>query len=132
LEERIPARLSPKEGRKFGLTVGVAFLVLAALSRWRGHEIVPYMLGAVGSVLVVAGAVLPTRLGPVQRGWMGLGHAISKVTTPIFLGIVFFLIIMPVGLLMRLLGRNPVRHAPVGGSYWAPRGKVHGTMSNQF
>jgi hypothetical protein len=132
LEERIPARLSPKEGRKFGFTVGIAFLVLTAISWWRGHEIAPYVLGGAGALLVLAGALVPGRLGPIQRGWMGLAHAISKVTTPIFLGIVYFVIIMPVGLLMRLMGRNPIRHAPKDGGYWAARGQARGSLTNQF
>jgi hypothetical protein len=132
LEERIPARLSPKEGRKFGFTVGIAFLVLTAISWWRGHEIAPYVLGGTGAVLVLAGALVPGRLGPIQRGWMGLARAISRVTTPIFMAIVFFVIITPIGLLMRLSGRNPIRHKPSGGSYWALRGEVRGTMTNQF
>ena len=38
----------------------------------------------------LAALVVPTHLGPVQRAWMGLAHAISKVTTPIFMGVVFF------------------------------------------
>jgi hypothetical protein len=132
LEERVPARLSAQEGRKFGLTVGIAFLVLAALSRWRGHELVPYVLGGVGLALASAAVLVPAHLGPVQRAWMGLARAISRVTTPIFMGIVFFVIITPVGLLMRVLGRNPIRHKPVNHSYWMPRAKVRGTMANQF
>ncbi len=132
MEERIPARLSAKEGRKFGFTVGIAFLVLTAISWWRGHEIAPYVLGSAGAALVLAGVLVPGRLGPVQRGWMGLARAISRVTTPVFMGIVFFVIITPIGLLMRLFGRNPVRHKPEGNSYWAPRSQVRGTMTNQF
>ena len=132
MEERIPARLSAKEGRKFGFTVGIAFLVLTAISWWRGHEIAPYVLGSAGAALVLAGVLVPGRLGPVQRGWMGLARAISRVTTPVFMGIVFFVIITPIGLLMRLSGRNPIRHKPSGDSYWAPRSQVRGTMTNQF
>ena len=75
---------------------------------------------------------MPARLGPVYRAWMGLALLISKVTTPIFLAIVYFLVIAPVGLLMRLFGRNPLRHKPEDGSWWLSRGAERGTMSNQF
>jgi hypothetical protein len=99
---------------------------------WRGNTSLQIVFGALGVALGGAGLLLPERLGPVQRAWMGLAHAISRVTTPIFLGIVYFVVIMPVGLLMRLLGRNPIRHDAVEGSYWASRSEARGGMTNQF
>lgn len=128
----IPARLSPAEGRKFGLTVGAAFGVLAALMWWRDHQTPLYVFGALCVGLLTAGLLVPGQLGPVYRAWMGLALLISKITTPVFMGIVFFVVIMPVGLLMRAFGRNPVRHQPVNGSYWAPRSDARGSLSNQF
>jgi hypothetical protein len=132
LANRIPTRLSPAEGRKFGLTVGAAFLVLAAVLLWRHRLVASYVLGAVGLLLIAAGVTVPGRLGPVQDAWMRLAHAISKVTTPVFMGIVYFVVLTPVGLLMRLFGRNPIRHNAVNGSYWAARTGARGDMTNQF
>ena len=126
----IPARLSPAEGRKFGLTVGIAFGVLAGISYWRGHVLPVQILGGLGGVLIAL--VIPGKLGPVYRAWMGLALMISKVTTPIFLGIVYFLVIAPIGVLMRLFGKNPLRHEPEQGSHWLSRPEARGTMSNQF
>jgi hypothetical protein len=132
LAHGIPARLTPAEGRKFGLTVGAAFAVLGAITWWREHPILMYAFGGLASALVLAGLLVPGRMGPVYRAWMGLAHAISRVTTPIFMGVVFFGVIMPAGLLMRLLGRNPIKHSPVNQSYWAARSEARGAMTNQF
>lgn len=60
--------------------------------------------------LVLGGLLVPDRLGPIQRAWMLLALAISRVTTPILMSLVYFLVLTPTGLLMRLLGRNPIRH----------------------
>jgi hypothetical protein len=128
----IPARLSAAEGRKFGLTVGAAFAVLATISWWRGHETTVYVLGGLATLLILAGLVVPGQLGPVQRGWMGLALLISKVTTPVFMGIVFFIVIAPVGLLMRLFGRNPIKHKAVNRSYWVRRTGARGDLTHQF
>jgi hypothetical protein len=117
----IPARLTTAEGRKFGLTVGAAFLALAALLWWRGRTLSAPAVAILGVALVLAGVAVPARLGPVQRAWMALGAAISKVTTPIFLGAVYFLAFVPVGFLMRLAGRNPLARARSAGSYWVGR-----------
>ena len=76
--------------------------------------------------------MIPGELGPVNRAWMGLAELISKVTTPIFMGVVYFVVLMPVGLLMRLFGRNPIKHTAVSGSYWASRTEARGGLTNQF
>jgi hypothetical protein len=81
---------------------------------------------------LAAGAIVPAKLGPVYHAWMRLAHAISKVTAPIFMGIVYFIVIFPVGLGMRLLGRNPIRHQPTGESYWFDRNQARGEMTDQF
>jgi len=110
--------LSPAEGRRFGLTVGMAFSVLGSLALWRGRPTLGMVLVGIGASLILAGLLLPGNLGPVYRAWMAFAHAISKVTTPIFLGIVYFVPITITGLVMRLLGRNPMRRTDTDGSYW--------------
>lgn len=120
------------QGRKFGLTVGLAFAVLAAIGWWRGHHISVYVLGSLGALLILAALVVPRQLGSVERAWMGLAMLISKVTTPVFMGVVYFVVLLPVGLLMRAFGRNPIKHRPVENSYWAPRSDARGSMLNQF
>jgi len=121
LEAGIPARLTAAQGRKFGLTVGLAFLALAALVYfWRHRVVTGEFLGAVGALLALAALVVPTRLGPLERAWMGLAKAISKVTTPLFMGVVFFVVVTPIGALMRLVGRRALVHPERDGGFWAP------------
>ena len=114
----IPARLSAADGRKFGLTVGTAFLAFGAIALWRGKQRTAMVLLALGSLLVLGALVAPTALGPVERAWMGLAAAISKVTTPIFMGIVYFLVILPIGLVRRLTGNSPILPRGRAASRW--------------
>ncbi len=134
MEAGIPARLSAAEGRKFGLTVGVSFLVLAALLHfWRHKETAGAVTGVLGVLLVLAAVAAPAHLGPVQRAWMGLAHAISRVTTPIFMAVVFFVVITPIGLVMRLFGRRSLVHGEQNGSFWAaPVSGGRSDMDHQF
>lgn len=137
---RVPARLTPAEGRKFGYTVGIAFAVLAAvLYFWRHATTASAVLGSLGGFLLVGGLVAPVQLTPIERAWMKLSHLISKVTTPIFMGVVYFVVIAPVGIARRLMGKNSlVRVAgeppqtPSG--YWVQRpvGKRQSDLSRQF
>ena len=134
MEAGIPARLTAAQGRKFGLTVGLAFLALAALLHfWRHRETAAAVMAAIGALLVVAALVAPTRLGPLERAWMGLAKAISKVTTPVFMAVVFFVVVMPIGFLMRLMGRRALVHAEKDGGFWmAPASGGRSDMERQF
>jgi len=133
LADRVPARLSPAEGRKFAFTVGIAFAVLGSIVWWRGHLKVASVFGALAGLLLLGGLVVPGLMGPVQRAWMGLAHLISKVTTPIFMGVVYFLVITPTSLLMRLFGRVPMRKR-TGATFWVARApeSSRSDLSRQF
>jgi len=128
-----PTRLTPSAGRRFAFPVGVALLVLGAFASWRGGEVPAWVLGGVGAALVMAGALVPGRLGPVYGAWMAVARALSMITTPIVLGIVYFFVVTPLGLLLRLSGRDPLRHRPRDGSYWdrVPSGG-RSNLENQF
>ena len=114
----VPTRLSAADGRKFGLTVGAAFLVFGGIALWRGKQRTSMVLFTLGGLLVVAALVAPKALGPVERAWMGLALAISKVTTPIFMGVVYFLVILPIGLVRRLTGNSPIVQRGRAASRW--------------
>ena len=112
--------MSPAEGRKFALTVGAAFVALAGFTWWRGHQKVATVAGALGAAFIVAGLLAPGHLGLIYRGWMAFGLALSKITTPIFMGVVYFLVIAPIGILRRAVGRNALI-ARGTTTVWAPR-----------
>lgn len=131
----IPARLtSDAAGRRFALTVGGMFVALAAVTWWRGRLEVCVVFGILGALLILAGLTIPTRLGPVSRAWMGMAHLLSRVTTPMFLGIVFFVVVTPVGWLKRLFGSRPL-YRPPGSSAWItrpPDARRNSQMHRQF
>lgn len=118
----IPTRLTAAEGRKFAFPVAIAFLALGALLWWwRGHVYVPTAFAIIGGLLLCAGLIVPAHLGPVYRAWMGLALAISKVTTPILMGITFYGVVTPIALVMRLSGRRLMEHAETDRGFWIAR-----------
>jgi Saxitoxin biosynthesis operon protein SxtJ len=132
LAEGSPARLTAPEGRRFAFTLAAAFGGLAALLWWRERRTIATVFAGVAVALALAGLLLPGRLGPLYRGWMGFAQALSKVTTPIFMGVVYFLVITPVGLMRRAVGGNPLR-AHHGSSGWVDRqGTPRGDLTRQF
>jgi hypothetical protein len=125
------------KGRKFALTLAIAFAVFALLSFWRGRQTPPLVLGGLAALLAIAGLAIPSKLSPLESGWMKLAHALSKVTTPIFMGIVYFVVLTPIGFIRRSFGGNPLVHKAEKESYWIARaardaGKQRSRMERQF
>jgi len=114
---------SSSELRRFGLTVGGIFLLLGGLSRWRGHTWPPIVFATVGTLLVVPGLVAPLVLGPVQRVWMRFAMILGEVNSRIILTVFFYLIIAPVGWVLRTFVRDPLDRAldPNRKSDWIKR-----------
>jgi hypothetical protein len=121
------------DGRKFAFPVGTAFLALAGILWWRDHAIPMWITATLGGVLWLAGLTVPAALGGVYRSWMMLALAISKVTTPIFMGVVYFVVFTPAGAIMRLVGKRPIVHRVERGSVWHDATvEPRGDMRRQF
>ena len=122
-----------RELRSFAFTVGGAFVALAVLLAWRGRPAaVPCAVA--GVALLVAGALAPARLGGTYRAWMRLAELMSRVTTPVFMAVVFFGVLTPIALVRRLAGRRTLgtpRSAPTGWVRRAP-GATRSDMTRQF
>jgi len=99
---------SPSELRRFGLTVGGMFLLLGLASWWRGHVLPPRVFWTLGVLLVVPGLLAPATLRPVQREWMRAAAVLGEVNARIILTVFFYLVIAPVGLVLRTFFRDPL------------------------
>ena len=121
--------------RSFGLIVGGIF---ALIGLWRGvFGGGPVRLWAlVAAILLILPALIyPRILLPLQRVWMVIGHALGWINTRIILGIVFYLLIAPIGMIMRLFGRDTMRRRfqPEVETYRIVRERRPGThMKHQF
>jgi hypothetical protein len=75
---------------------------------------------ATGMVLILLGAVWPRVLGPLNRLWSLLGNVLGRVTNPLVAGLLFLVLITPLGLLLRRMGRLSMRLRmdPSTPSYW--------------
>lgn len=106
--------------REFGLIVGGVFVLLSGWWFYRGkYSNASHIALPLGSLLILFGLVWPAVLVWPNRGWMLLAEALSFVTTRIILGIVFFFIITPIGVVKRLFGWDPLeRRSARGSSNW--------------
>jgi hypothetical protein len=122
--------------RSFGLVFAAFFGLLAALGVWHGTGRWPLWLGLAVLTLVLALAA-PRLLTPFNWVWTKLGLLLHRIVGPIFLTILFYGCIAPVGFLMRLSGKDPLRlkYEPAADSYWivrTPPGPASDSFKNQF
>lgn len=97
--------------RKTGWTVGIVLLGIAAVLaglHWRrtGDFQLQPILTAIGAVLVVLGTIAPKLLRPFYWAWMGLAVVLGFFMSRVILTIFFFLVIVPVGLVFKVIGRD--------------------------
>lgn len=104
-------RFQVKELRQFGLLVGGVFSVIGLWPMFLREE--PLRLWAVvlGSLLILLGSLAPTWLAPIHRGWMWVGHVLGWINTRIILGVIFYGLITPIGIVFRMLGKDTMRQS---------------------
>ena len=115
---------SKKELRTFGLCA-LAFLALAGWIVFRRSGSVPVgaSVAGVGLLLAGLGLTVPQALRPVWVVLMVVNYPIGWVITHVVMAIIFYLVVTPVGVIMRLTGRDPMERAfdRSAKSYWKPR-----------
>jgi hypothetical protein len=126
---------TPKELRQFGFLVGGVFAVIGLWPIVFHGESPRLWAMILGSLLIVLGAVVPQSLKQVHLGWMKVGHVLGSINTTIILGIIYYLLITPMGIVMRLMGKDSMHRALAKETTTyrvvrAPRSPQH--MRNQF
>ena len=122
--------------RSFGAVFSVFFGLVFAWRFWKGDDWAWLWLALAVLVLLVT-VIASDWLTPFNRAWMRLGLLLNKIVSPVVLGVLFFGVITPTGILMRTLGRDPMRrgYEPHAKSYWIdrkPPGPVSDTLNRQF
>jgi hypothetical protein len=115
-------RIVGPSNRSFGFTIGSVLALIGLAKLWSAAPSAP---GWVVAAVFVWGAALlvPGWLAPLNRLWSKLGLVLYRVVNPVVMGVLFFLVVTPTALLMRLFGRRPLHLArePGSSSYWSER-----------
>ena len=122
---------SPSDLRKFGLTLGIFFLLIACLWFFKSKSGYLYFLGLAVFFLIFA-SLAPRSLKPAQKIWMTIALLIGWIMTRVLLSIVFCLVITPIGFLARLSGKKFLDMESHDGreTYWLVRKPLHRTKED--
>jgi hypothetical protein len=125
--------------RGFGCTVGSILMLIGAAKAFVAGAVLPiaFLIFVAGAVLLLLGIVAPSRLSKLNKIWLRVGTAIAKVVNPIVLALLFFLVVTPMALVMRIAGKRPLRLVPdrIATTYWIKREPLTGgasSMRRQF
>jgi len=122
--------------RAFGLTFAAVFAAIGAFRWWSAGASAPYWLGAAAVFLFLA-LVAPASLHLLNRAWLRLGLVLYRVVNPVVMGVLFYGVVTPMALIVRLGGKRPLQlqAEPETASYWIerrPPGPSPATMKRQF
>ncbi len=107
-----------------GVVIPLAGLLVALVLGWRlGHTVSAWSVMALAAGCCVAGLIRPGLVRPIYVGWMYAAYPIGWVVGHIVIGVIFFLVLTPIALVMRTLGRDPLnrRFDPQRETYWERR-----------
>jgi hypothetical protein len=122
--------------RGFGLVFSAVFLIIFLIPLI-GHGVLHYWALAIAVIFAVIAFVAPRILKPLNTAWFKFGMLLGAIIAPLVMMIIFFLVVTPIGLLMRLFGKDSLRLKRSGNenSYWIKRVRDENnpsSMKNQF
>ena len=125
--------------RGFAIVFAVVFLIIAAIKQFLAGS-APVWVGlwvALAALTLLVGLVRPRWLRPLNIAWFRFGLLLHRVVSPLVMGLVFYGTVTPIGLIMRLVRKRPLRlrFDPAAESYWIarqPPGPAPGSFADQF
>ena len=118
--------------RSFGIVFFVVFLLIALYPLIHNEEIRIWSL-IISSIFLILGLINSRLLNPLNKLWFKFGIVLGKTVSPIIMGIIFFLVVTPIGFIMRFLGKDVLNlKFNANKSYWIEKTGPKSKMKNQF
>ncbi len=105
LEEIRNIKSDKKELKKFGITIGVALLIISAFLFFYEKPSAPYFIG-VGLVFQIVAQIFPTLFLPLQKIWMAFSVVMGFIMTRVILSVLFYLVITPISFISKIFGKD--------------------------
>ncbi len=118
--------------KSFGIVFAVVFGLIAFWPLIKGDDIKIWAL-VISIIFFVLGLINSKILTPLNRLWFKVGIFLGNFIAPIVMGIIFFLVVTPTGIIMKLLGKDLIKLKKSNEkSYWIEKKKIKSSMKNQF
>jgi len=127
------SKIKMNSNRNFGLVFFIIFLILGLWPITNGEEIRIWLI-LLAFIFLILGIMESKLLSPLNRLWFKFGIMLGAIVAPIVMGAIFFIVVTPIGIVMRIMGKDLIRKKlnKNSKSYWIKREKPIGTMKKQF
>ena len=129
--KKVPFKIS--SNRSFGLLFCVVFFII---SLWplKSQEDLRMWAFILSLIFLVLGVLNSKFLTSLNKLWFKFGIILGSIISPLIMGVVFFLVVTPIGIIMRFLGKDLLRNnkSKLVSTYWINRNKQKNTMKKQF
>ena len=127
------SKIKISSNRSFGLVFFAVFLIVALWPLKNAEDIRLWSL-VLSIIFFILGIFNSKLLTPLNKLWFKFGILLGSIVSPIVMGIVFFLVVTPTGVFMRLLGKDLLKTNKIknASTYWMKRNKQHSSMKKQF
>ena len=124
--------LKISSNRSFGLVFFVFFLIIAVYPLATGENL-KYWSAILSLIFLILGLLKSSILSPLNKLWFKFGLLLGSIISPIVMGIVFFIVITPISLIMKILGKDLLNlNKNKNNTYWIEKTGPKSTMKNQF
>ena len=119
--------------KSFGIVFFIVFFIIALFPLINNSEIRVWAV-IISLIFLILGLINSKILTPLNKAWFKFGIFLGKIISPIIMGVIFFLVVTPIGLFMRLLGKDVLnlKLNKKKGSYWIEKVGPKSKMKNQF
>ena len=118
--------------RNFGVVFFIVFLLVAVYPILKGNDIRIWSL-LISFVFLILGLINSKLLTPLNKLWFKFGLLLGKIVTPLIMGFIFFIVVTPIGILMRLLRKDLLNlKYDEKKTYWIEKTGPKSKMKNQF
>ena len=125
-------KIKTSSNKSFGIVFFIVFLIIALYPLIKDGDLRLWSL-IVSLIFLILGLINSTILTPLNRLWFKFGIFLGKIVSPIILGTIFFLIVTPTGLLLRLFGKDVINlKYNNNNSYWIEKTGPKSNMKDQF
>ena len=118
--------------RNFGIVFSIVFLIIAIWPILNQNEIRIWSI-IISLIFLILGLINSKFLSPLNKAWFKFGLILGSVIAPIVMGVVFFLVVTPTGLIMKALGKDILGlKRNKNNTYWLEKDNSNNNLKNQF
>ena len=126
------SKIEISSNKSFGVVFFIFFFVVSIYPLFKSGDLITWSL-IISVIFLILGILNSKVLTPLNKLWFKFGILLGTIVSPIVMGIIFFIVVTPISLIMKILGKDILNlKKNKNRSYWIDKSEIKSTMKNQF